>query len=262
MTRFGIAMRELIFYRKEAKEGYEMEIVVVSKTAELNKEFIPAIDQILYREKIKCLSLYGQVMKYEQINLLPQHNGYLFFVDVQKESFSTASILLETIMNSFPACNLVLLTDNGIRIHNLVNSIGMLNGIINFQWAWKEQLKDILKTIAAKMRTLCKGVLILHYNMDRMIVYEDIYYIETIKATHCCTVHHKKGTERLRANIKDLIGQLDSRFEIVHASTIANLSLIKRIDRESRCLYFNDEISCNYSNACAKRIRNRMREFV
>lgn len=239
-----------------------MEIVVVSKTAELNKEFLPAIDQILYREKIKCLSLYGQVMKCDEIRMLPQDNVYLFFVDIQRESFLEAGIWLETIMNTFPACNLVLLTDNGVSLHNLVNRIGMINGIINFQGAWREQLADILKTIAAKMRTLCKGILILHYNMDRMIVYEDIYYIETIKATHCCTVRHKKGTERLRANIKDLIGQLDSRFEIVHASTIANLSLIRKIDRESRCLYFNDEISCSYSNACAKRIRHRIQEFV
>lgn len=239
-----------------------MEIVVVSKTTELNREFIPTIDQILCKEKIKCLNLYGQVIKYEEIRMLPHDNGYLFLADIQEESFPAASILLETLTSTFPACNLVLLTDNSIRIHNLVNSIGMVNGIIDFQWAWKEQLTDILKTIAAKMRTLCKGILILHYNMDRMIVYEDIYYIETIKATHCCSVRHKKGTERLRANIKDLIGQLDSRFEIVHASTIANLSLIRKIDRESRCLYFNDEISCSYSNACAKRIRHRIQEFV
>lgn len=244
------------------KEGNHMEIVVVSRTAGLNKEFMPAIDQILYREKIKCLNLYGQVARYEEIRMLSHDNTYLFLVDIQKESLSAAGVLLETIVGTFPTCNLVLLTDSDIRVHSLVNSIGMINGIINFQWAWREQLTDILRTIADKIRKLCRGILILHYNMDRMIVYEDIYYIETIKSTHCCMVRHKKGTERLRANIKDLIGQLDNRFEIVHASTIANLSLIRKIDTKSRCLYFNDGISCSYSNACAKKIRNRIQEFV
>lgn len=239
-----------------------MEIVVVSKSKLLNKEFIPNIDQILYEQKIKRLSLYAQVIYFENIVELPDHENYLFFLDVQRESTSVAIDMSEMVMRLFPRCNLVLLVDNGINIQNMVNAIGMINGIINFQWGWKEQLADILKTIADKMEKLCKGILIFHYNIDRLIPYEDIYYIETIKSTHCCMIRHKQGTEKLRANIKDLITQLDSRFEIVHASTIANLSLVKKIDRKSRSLYFTDEVNCGYSSACAKKIRSRMQELV
>ncbi len=239
-----------------------MEIVVVSKSKLLNEEFIPMIDQILYQKKIKRLSLYDQVIPFEDMKELPAHENYLFFLDVQKESTTVAISMSEMVMKLFPRCNLVLLIDSGINIQNMVNAIGMINGIINFQWEWKEQLTDILKTIADKMVKLCRGILIFHYNIDRLIPYEDIYYIETIKSTHCCMIRHKQGTEKLRANIKDLIVQLDGRFEIVHASTIANLSLVKKIDRKSRSLYFTDEVNCGYSNACAKKIRSKLQELV
>ena len=239
-----------------------MEIVVISKSTLLNKEFIPMIDQILYEKKIKRLSLYDQVIRFEELKKLPSSENYLFFVDVQEEQTHAAIQMIELVMKLFPRCNLVLLVDSGIHIQNMVNAIGMINGIINFQWEWKEQLTDILKTIADKMEKLCRGILIFHYNIDRMIPYEDIYYIETIKSTHCCMIRHKQGTEKLRANIKDLIVQLDGRFEIVHASTIANLSLVKKIDRKSRSLYFTDEVNCGYSNACAKKIRSRLQELV
>lgn len=239
-----------------------MEIVVVSKSKLLNREFIPMIDQILYQKKIRRLSLYDQVIDFENIKELPSHENYLFFLDVQKEPTAVAIDMSELIMKLFPSCNLVLLVDNSINIQNMVNALGMINGIINFQWEWKEQLTDILKTVADKMEKLCRGILIFHYNIDRLIPYEDIYYIETIKSTHCCIIRHKQGTEKLRANIKDLISKLDGRFEIVHASTIANLSLVKKIDRKSRSLYFTDEVNCGYSNACAKKIRNRLQELV
>lgn len=239
-----------------------MEIVVVSKSKSLNIEFVPMIDQILYEKKIKRLSLYSQVIYFDNMEELPDHENYLFFLDVQKESTSAAIGMSEIVMKLFPRCNLVLLVDNGINIQNMVNAIGMINGIINFQWEWKEQLADILKTIGDKMEKLCRGILIFHYNIDRLIPYEDIYYIETIKSTHCCRIRHRQGTEKLRANIKDLIVQLDNRFEVVHASTIANLSLVKKIDRKNRSLYFTEEVNCGYSNACAKKIRTRMQEFI
>lgn len=239
-----------------------MEIVVVSKSESLNEKFIPMIDQILYEKKIKRLSLYAQVIHYKNMEELPDHENYLFFLDVQRESTAAAINMSEIVMRMFPRCNLVLLVDKGINIQNMVNAIGMINGIINFQWGWEKQLADILKTIADKMEKLCRGILIFHYNIDRLIPYEDIYYIETIKSTHCCMIRHRQGTEKLRANIKDLIVQLDGRFEIVHASTIANLSLVKKIDRKNRSLYFTDEVNCGYSNACAKKIRTRMQELV
>lgn len=239
-----------------------MEIVVVSKSESLNEKFIPMIDQILYEKKIRRLNLYAQVIHYKNMEELPDHENYLFFLDVQKESTAVAINMSEIVMKLFPRCNLVLLVDNGINIQNMVNAIGMINGIINFQWGWEKQLADILKTIADKMEKLCRGILIFHYNIDRLIPYEDIYYIETIKSTHCCMIRHRQGTEKLRANIKDLIVQLDGRFEIVHASTIANLSLVKKIDRKNRSLYFTDEVNCSYSNACAKKIRTRLQEFI
>lgn len=239
-----------------------MEIIVISKCKSLNGEFIPMIDQILYREKIKRLSLYGQVMEFEEMKKLPSYENYLFFVDLQQELTTVAISILEMIIKLFPSCNLVILTDNNINIPNIINAVGSINGVINFHKEWRKQLTDVLKTIAGKMEQLCKGLVVFHYNMDMLIPYDDIYYIETIKSTHCCLIWHKHGAEKIRANIKDLIVKLDGRFEVVHASTIANLSLVKTIDRKNRSLYFTEEVSCGYSNACSKKIRSRIQEMV
>ncbi|MBD5464237.1 MAG: hypothetical protein HDR22_00120, partial [Lachnospiraceae bacterium] len=75
-----------------------MEIVVVSKSKLLNEEFIPMIDQILYQKKIKRLSLYDQVIPFEDMKELPADENYLFFLDVQKESTTVAISMSEMVM--------------------------------------------------------------------------------------------------------------------------------------------------------------------
>lgn len=239
-----------------------MEIAVVSESNTLNDKFLPMIDRILYEKKIRKLNLYTQVMSLLETEQLPVNENYLFIVDIRKEKTIGAIRILEQIKERFPRCNLVLLVDSSIDILRVINIIGNVNGVINIVNGWQEQLTDILVTLERKMQQLCKGILILHYNMDMLIPYDDIYYIETIKSTHCCLIWHKNGKEKIRANIKNLIEQLDSRFEIVHASTIANLSLVKKIDQKNRCLYFAEGVSCGYSNASRKKIREKMKELV
>ena len=88
---------------------------------------------------------------------------------------------------------------------------------------------------------------------------EDIYYIETIKSTHYCEVISKSGTGKLHADITSLHRQVSPNLFKVRASTLANLELVRKIDLRHRILYFEDEISCTYTERVAKELKELLR---
>lgn len=92
----------------------------------------------------------------------------------------------------------------------------------------------------------------------KIIHYSDIYYIETIKQTHLCTIYHKNGTDIIRADISKLINELDERFAVTRSSTIANLSAAERVCNSM--IYFSDEIFCSVTPKKLSKIKKIMRE--
>ncbi|MGN0552139.1 MAG: LytTR family DNA-binding domain-containing protein, partial [Oscillospiraceae bacterium] len=93
------------------------------------------------------------------------------------------------------------------------------------------------------LRTVCGGISVTHYNsMNKIIPFEDIFFIERSDQTHICTVVHKNGTDEIRTNISKLINELPDVFKIVRSSTIANISQVVSF---SDCeLFFAGGSSC------------------
>lgn len=106
-----------------------------------------------------------------------------------------------------------------------------------------EMYGDVIESICGRIKTICGGIAVTHYScVDKVIPYSDIYYIETIKQTHMCSIVHKNGTDEIRAEISRLIWELDFRFQIVRSSTIANLSMAVAIENSE--IFFPDRNSC------------------
>lgn len=91
------------------------------------------------------------------------------------------------------------------------------------------------------------------------VMLNDIYYIETIKSTHYCEVVTQCGMGKLHADITPLQKELPQYFFKTRASTLANLNLVRKVDTEKRILYFEDLISCTYTEKVAKELKQILR---
>ncbi|MGN1136244.1 MAG: LytTR family transcriptional regulator DNA-binding domain-containing protein [Oscillospiraceae bacterium] len=106
-----------------------------------------------------------------------------------------------------------------------------------------KMFEEVFARLYGKLKTVCGGIAVTYYNtVDKVIPFEDILFIETLKQTHMCTVVHKNGTDQIRANISKLINELPEVFQIVRSSAIANFSEVRSF---SNCeLFFSDGSSC------------------
>ncbi|WP_235853229.1 LytTR family transcriptional regulator DNA-binding domain-containing protein [Luxibacter massiliensis] len=91
------------------------------------------------------------------------------------------------------------------------------------------------------------------------VMLHDIYYIETIKSSHYCEVVTREGRGRLHADITPLQKELPWYFFKTRASTLANLKLVGKVDTAKRILYFDDLVSCTYTERVAKELKRILR---
>ena len=121
--------------------------------------------------------------------------------------------------------------------------------------------KEVFSKLYGKVRTICGGIMVTHYSsVDKVIPFEDIFFIETIKQTHMCTVVHKNGTDEIRADISKLINELPEMFQVVRSSAIANISEVRSY---SDCeVFFSDGKSCFCSKKYASKLIPLMKQLL
>lgn len=88
------------------------------------------------------------------------------------------------------------------------------------------------------------------------ILCSDVLLIDTIKSTHYCTVYHKNGEGRLRANISALKYQLPHYLYCCRSSTIVNLYTIEKIDFKQNLLYLEQDLMCSFSETAKEPLRS------
>lgn len=99
------------------------------------------------------------------------------------------------------------------------------------------------------------------YDEDKFIVkipLEEIYFIETIKSSHYCTIVYREGEAKMRADIIHLEKKLDDRFLKVRSSTLVNIGYIEKIDRKNRIIYFPKGQYCTYSSKNYSLIKEKL----
>lgn len=138
-----------------------------------------------------------------------------------------------------------LISDSDKAAAEAVNSGQNICGYINTsETCLHEGLEKALVHIYERTLTVCGRIMASDKNGAlKVISFNDIYYIETIKQKHLCTVYHKSGSDVIRADISKLIKRLDGRFEVTRSSTIANLSLAEKIS--DGLIYFGNGECCS-----------------
>lgn len=223
-----------------------MEILICSTNKALWKRLFSFTDKILCKKKSRYMSVSSNLLITEAMILgaAKKYKAAVIIIDVQ--SFPNWEVLTKEIECTYKNIKLCLVSDNMESAVTAINNFSIIYGYI-----CKKELismyEMILNKLYGKIQTLCGGITVTHYNsVDKIIFFDDIYYIETIKQTHLCNIVHKHGTDTIRANISSIIQELDGRFEKTRSSTIANLSEIKSINGTE--LIFSDNISCYCSS--------------
>jgi len=224
-----------------------MEVIILSKNKNLRTELNSLTDKFLCKRRIRSMSLSSDSPQaLETLNsLLKNGKGYLIVLDIQSYP-NWIEIILEVMRYNKAAKFFVLSNsdDAAVEIINQVlNVCGYINRTMN---KLKDAYERLLLSLYGKIKTVCGGIMVNTSDGGIKIVpFESIYYIETIKQTHLCNIIHKNGSDYIRADISKLIENLDCRFAITRSSTIANLAAVTFVN--SCGLYFTDSIFCSVS---------------
>lgn len=239
-----------------------MEIVVLSSDTALEQKFIPYLDAVICKDRLLNLSLFSNsVYSAGSVHTLPEEHLFYFLLDVRGRS--DALSLIKHVQCTRSPCRLGLVTDNDRSFCSLCNRLFPLFGHINFtQPDWPKETRLLLHALNSSVLQINDGLMITIGRERRLIPYAEICFIETLKGSHYCKIQKKDSLSYIiRANIRDLSLLMDERFFPVRSSTIANLSLVSRIDLSERLLFFSSGSTCQYAQVNQAVILSRIDMF-
>lgn len=236
-----------------------MEVIIFSQDSGRRSAAMQAADNIIADKRLRLMSLYPTMPRTadELAKNIKPDKGYLVIMDIigcprRKE-------IIEQITRKSRRVSFCLISDSNKAAAEAVNSGQNICGYININEGLNEGLESALAQIYKRIATVCGGIMTSDESGAlKVIGFNDIYYIETIKQTHLCAVYHKNGSDIIRADISKLIKNLDGRFEITRSSTIANLSLAEKIS--DGMIYFVNGDCCSIAAKKAGEIKKAMLE--
>lgn len=218
-----------------------MEVLICSARKPLWKRLFALTDKLLCKKKNRYMSVNTNLFANRSI-LLKTVKKYgasgsvIVIIDVG--SFEDWQSIAEELEKAVKGIKICLVSESDGEAVEAINSLSSLCGYVR-EKQLSEMYADVIDRLCSKLRTICGGIAVTRYSsIEKIIPYCDIYYIETIKQTHMCSIVHKNGRDEIRAEISKLIGELDARFRLARASTIVNLSAVKAVKNSE--IFFPD----------------------
>lgn len=239
-----------------------MEVIIFSRNVGRSCEITQAADNIIADKRLRLMSVYpaaSQTAEGLEKSLKP-NKGYLVIMDIA-DCPEWKEIIGRTAESS-RRVSFCLISDSDNAAAEAVNSGQNICGYINIsENRLREGLEKALAHIYERVLTVCGGIMTSDENGAlKVISFNDIYYIETIKQKHLCTVYHKSGSDVIRADISKLIKRLDGRFEVTRSSTIANLSLAKTLS--DGMIFFENGDCCSVAAKKVGDVKKAMRGTI
>lgn len=227
---------------EKRKDLMRMEILICTVSKSLRTKLNALADNFLCGRKSRYMSLSSNLLttKEKLKAAVKKHPMAVVILDVQ--SFDNWQKIAEEIEALSKTVRICLVSDTAEPAITAINSLKTICGYI-CRNKLSKMFKEVFSRIYGKIRTVCNGITVTYYNsIDKVIPFDEIFYIETVKQTHLCTVVHKNGTDEIRADISKLIKELPFVFQVVRSSTIANMSEVRSF---SDCkLVFSNGSSC------------------
>lgn len=245
----------------KTERKYKMEVIIFSQDIGRRSAAMQAADNIIAGKRLRIMSVYPTMPRNadELAQDIKPNKGYLVIMDII--GFPRWKEIIGQITESSHRISFCLVSDSHKAAAEAVNSGQNICGYININEGLNEGLENALVQIYKRIATVCGGIMTSDKSGAlKVISFNDIYYIETIKQKHLCTVYHKNGSDIIRADISKLIKNLDGRFEITRSSTIANLSLAEKIS--DGMIYFVNGDCCSIAAKKVGDVKKAMLEMT
>lgn len=233
-----------------------MEILICTKSKLQWEQLFSLANKFLCSRKSRYMSVSSNMYatEIEIAAAVKNQQSAIIILDVQSfDNWLGVAEIIESLNKTVSICLISNTVEPAIEA---INNLKKVCGYI-----YKDELANMFESVFTRiygnLRTVCGGIAVTHYNsMDKIIPFEDIFFIERSDQTHMCTVVHKNGTDKIRANISKLINELPDVFKIVRPSTIANISQVVSF---SDCeLFFSGGNSC----LCSKKHFSEIIAFI
>ena len=234
-----------------------MEVIIFSQNTERGSAAMQAADNIIADKRLRLMSLYPTMPRNadELVKDIKPNKGYLVIMDII--GCSQWKEIIEQLTERSRRVSFCMISDSDRTAAEAIGSGQNICGYVNANEGLAEGLESALVRIYKRIATVCGGIMTSDESGAlKVISFNDIYYIETIKQKHLCTVYHKNGSDIIRADISKLIKNLDGRFEITRSSTIANLSLAEKI--ADGMIYFINGDCCSIAAKKVGEIKKAM----
>lgn len=237
-----------------------MEILICTNSKPLWKKLFALTDKFLCGKKSRYMSVSSNLLMTGKAiaAAVKNHQSAIVILDVQSfDNWQEIAEKIEILSRTVRICLISGTTEPAIEA---INSLKTVCGYI-CKGEIVKMFEEVFTKLYGKLRTVCGGIAVTHYSIvDKVIPFENIFFIETLKQTHMCTIVHKNGTDEIRADISKLINELPDVFQIVRSSAIANISQARSFaDCE---LFFADGSSCLCSRKFSSAIIPFMKQAV
>lgn len=237
-----------------------MEVLICTNSKPLRKKLFALADSFFCRKKSRYISASSNLfMTREAVAAaVKKHQAAIVILDVQ--SFGNWQEIAEEIEGLNRTVRICLVSGTAEPAIEAINSLKTVCGYI-CKGKLEKMFEEVFERLYGKIRTVCGGIAVTHCSsLDKVIPFDDIFFIETLKQTHMCKIVHKNGSDEIRADISKLIDELPGVFRIVRSSAIANISEVRAF---SNCeLFFADGSSCLCSRKYSSEIIPFMKQAV
>lgn len=233
-----------------------MELLICTNSKLLWDQLFSLANKFLCNRKSRYMSVSSNMYATEIEIAAAVKNQQSAIVILDVQSFDNWLGLAKVIESLNKTVRICLISDTVEPAIEAINNLKKVCGYI-----YKDELANMFESVFTRiygnLKIVCGGISVTHCNiMNKIIPFEDIFFIERSDQTHLCTVVHKNGTNEIRANISKLINELPDVFKIVRPSTIANISQIISV---SDCeLFFTNGSSC----LCSKKHLSEIIDFM
>lgn len=226
----------------ERKDLTLVEVLICTNSKPLWEKLFALTEKFLCNRKSRYMSVSSNqfMSEIEIAAAVKNHQSAIVVLDVQSfDNWLGIAGIIESLSSTVKIC---LVSDTAEPAIEAINSLKTVCGYIH-KVDLANMFEEVFTKLYGKLRTVCGGIAVTHYgSVNKVIPFEDIFYIERSNQAHICTVVHKNGSDEIRADISKLINELPDVFQIVRSSAIANISKVSSISDGE--LFFPDGNSC------------------
>ena len=237
-----------------------MEILICTGSKYLRKRLSALADKFLCSRKSRYMSVSFNLFVTEKAiaAAVEKHKAVIVIIDVQSfENWQEIVQRIERLSKTARICLVSASTEAAVTaINGLKNICGYILG-----GKLEKMFAEVFSGLCGRLRTVCGGITVTHYSsVEKIIPFDEVFFIETVKQTHMCRILHKNGSDEIRADISKLIGELPETFCIARSSAIANLSNVTAFSDGE--LIFTDGSSCPCVKKYSSEISGLLKQTV